>query len=75
MGQKNKNKPTNPETEELRAKLRSKIGESRIQRSRKQNKEQILEKSLKNMGIDHDKLKKDLESIKKQGGLELKYNN
>ena len=56
---------------ELRNMLRAKIGEKRIQRSSKQNRENILDKTLKDIGIDKEKFKKDLEEIKKQGGLEM----
>lgn len=56
---------------ELRNMLRAKIGEKRIQRSSKQNKENILDKTLKDIGIDKEKFKKDLEEIKKQGGIEM----
>lgn len=56
---------------ELRNMLRAKIGEKRIQRSSKQNKENMLDKTLKDIGIDKEKFKKDLEEIKKQGGLEM----
>jgi len=56
---------------ELRNMLRAKIGEKRIQRSSKQNRENILDKTLKDIGIDKEKFKKDLEEVKKQGGLEM----
>lgn len=57
---------------ELRAKLKAKIGEGRIARSSKQNKEKILETTLKKLGLDKDKLKADIEAVKKQGGFTLK---
>jgi hypothetical protein len=59
---------------ELLTKLRSKIGESKIKRSSKEVKKNILDKGLKEMGIDQEKFKEDLEKIKKQGGLELNFN-
>jgi len=59
------------EREKLRQKLRYKIGDGRISRSNKQHKELILEKTLKKMGLDKDKLKADIEAVKKQGGLTL----
>jgi len=61
--------------EELRQKLRNKLGESRINRSGKRNKEQVLNKSMTNVGLDYKKLKADLEAIKKQGGLTLNLKN
>ena len=61
--------------EELRQKLRNKLGESRINRSGKRNKEQVLNKSMTNVGLDYKKLKADLEAIKKQGGLRLNLKN
>jgi len=56
---------------ELRNMLRSKIGEKRIQRSTKQQKERVLEKTLKDIGIDKEKFKADIEAVKKQGGFTL----
>lgn len=57
--------------DELRRKLRAKIGESRISRGSKQSKEKVLETTLKRMGLDKDKLKADIEALKKQGGLTI----
>jgi len=57
--------------EVLLNKLREKIGEKGINRSTKKNKEKILEKGLKDLGIDQEKFKEDLEKIKKQSGLEI----
>tara|TARA_Y100000389_G_scaffold192429_1_gene219862 strand:- start:655 stop:870 length:216 start_codon:yes stop_codon:yes gene_type:complete len=59
----------------LRKKLREKIDLKKISRTTKSNKEQILQKSLATMGIDKDKLKADIEALKKQGGLSLKIPN
>lgn len=56
---------------ELSNLLKSKLGEKRINRSSKLNKELILDKTLKNLGIEKDKFKADLEAVKKQGGLEI----
>ncbi len=56
---------------ELSNLLKSKLGEKRIDRSSKLNKELILDKTLKNLGIEKDKFKADLEAVKKQGGLEI----
>ncbi len=55
--------------QKLRQKLRAKIGESRISRSSKKSKEKVLGNTLKKMGLDKDKLKADIEALKKQGGL------
>ena len=57
--------------EVLLNKLSEKIGEKGINRSTKKNKEKILEKGLKDLGIDQEKFKEDLEKIKKQSGLEI----
>ena len=57
--------------EALLNKLREKIGEKGINRNTKKNKEKILDKGLKDLGIDKEKFKEDLEKIKKQGGLEI----
>ena len=51
----------------LRAKLRDKVEESRIERSNKNIKNKILHQTLKEMGIDKDKLTKDMENVKKEG--------
>ena len=56
---------------ELSNLLKSKLGEKRINRSSKLNKELILDKTLKNLGIEKEKFKADLEAVKKQGGLEI----
>jgi hypothetical protein len=56
---------------ELSNLLKSKLGEKRINRSSKLNKELILDKTLKELGIEKDKFKADLEAVKKQGGLEI----
>ena len=57
--------------EELRNRLKAKIGEKKISRSTKETKDQILGKTLKQIGIDKEKLKKDIENVKKVGGLEI----
>lgn len=59
---------------ELKAKLRAKLEEGKIMRSTKQTKQQILDKTLKSMDIDTEKLKKDMEELKKQGGLSINLN-
>mgnify|MGYP005987519343 FL=1 len=65
----------NNNREKLRQKLRAKIGESRISRSSKHNKEKVLDKELKKMGLDKEKLKADISAVKKQGGLTLNFSN
>mgnify|MGYP003332040087 FL=1 len=57
--------------EELRAKLRAKLSESKINRSSKKQKDQILTTTLKDMGIDKDRLTADMEAVKKEGGFTL----
>ena len=57
--------------DELRAKLRAKLGEDKIKRSNKFQKDQILTKTLKDMGINKEKMQKDMEAVKKQGGFTL----
>lgn len=57
------------------AALKAKIGEQRIQRGTKHNKEHILSQTLKNIGIDKKKFIADLEAVKKQGGLEINLKN
>ena len=60
--------------DELRAKLRAKIGEDRIKRSSKRQKDEILKTTLKDMGIDKEKMQKDMEAVKKQGGFSMTLN-
>ena len=45
--------------------LKSKIGEKQISRNGKAQKEAIFEKTLSNLGIDKDKFKECVDSIKK----------
>lgn len=59
---------------ELKAKLRAKLEEGKIMRSSKQTKQQIFDKTLKSMDIDTEKLRKDMEELKKQGGLSINLN-
>jgi len=59
---------------ELKNKLRAKLEERKINRSTKETKEKILTKTLKKMNIDKEKLKKDMEEVKKQGGLSFNLN-
>lgn len=60
--------------EELKKRLRARIEEGKISRSSKVVKQDILDKTLKNMGIDKEKLEKDMEEVKKQGGLTINLN-
>lgn len=60
--------------EELRKKLREKIGEKKINRNKKQSKETILKNTLGKMGIDSVKLKEDLEKVNKEKGFSININ-
>lgn len=60
---------------ELLQKLKGKIGEHQIKRSSKETREKVFSKGLKEMGIDKEKFKEDLENIKKQGGLNISLDN
>jgi len=60
--------------EELRKKLREKIGEKKINRNTKQSKETILKNTLGKMGIDSVKLKEDLEKVNKEKGFSININ-
>lgn len=62
------------ERNELRNKLKAKLEESKITRSTKKTKENILTKTLKKMNIDKEKLKADMEEVRKQGGLSINLN-
>jgi len=59
----------------LRYELQAKIREKQISRSNKITKENILKKSMGEVGIDYDKFKEDLEAVKKSGvGITYKTN-
>jgi hypothetical protein len=62
------------ENESNRQKLKTLLVEKRLQRLNKLGKENTLDKVLKSMSINKDELKKDLENIKKQGGLNISLN-
>jgi hypothetical protein len=62
------------ENENNRQKLKTFLVEKRLQRLNKLGKENTLDKVLKSMSINKDELKKDLENIKKQGGLNISLN-
>lgn len=57
--------------EKLSEQLKSIIREKTLNRSSKIQREETLTKTLASFGIDKDKLKEDLERIKKQGGMEI----
>lgn len=59
---------------ELRKKLKERIYEAKLKRSNKQTKEDVVDRTLKTMGVDKEKLKKDLEELKKVGGLSIDLN-
>jgi len=59
---------------ELRKKLKAVIGEKKINRNKKQNKETILKNTLSEMGIDSEKLKEDLEKVNKEKGFSININ-
>ena len=61
-------------TESNREKLKTLLVEKKLQRLNKVGKEKTLDSVLKSMSINKDELKKDLENIKKQGGLTITLN-
>jgi len=67
--------PHNKSRKELLKLLRGKIGEKQINRKSKQNKEVILNKTLKSMDIDSKKLKEDLEKVNKENGFSFNIND
>ena len=62
-----------PSKEELKKKLHEKLQYKRIARSGKKRQENMLDKTFKEMGIDKEKFKQDLENVKKQGGLTMNH--
>jgi uncharacterized membrane protein len=58
----------------LRASLKARIGEKSIQRSTKQTKEKVLDKTMADSGIDMKKLKEDMERLQKECGGKFELN-
>ncbi len=56
---------------DLKQKLRDKIHSRSMERITVRVRNDILEKSLKTMGIDQDKLRSDLEAVNKMGGFTI----
>ena len=56
---------------DLKQKLRDKIYSRSMERITVRARNDILEKSLKTMGIDQDKLRSDLEALNKMGGFTI----
>jgi len=52
---------------ELRKRLKARIEEQSIKRTKKKQKDLILNKTLKRLGVDKEKLMKDIEEVKKNG--------
>lgn len=57
--------------DELSAKLKARLGEKRIDRSTKKAKENTVKQSIEEAGLDFDKFKKALETVKKAGGFSM----
>jgi hypothetical protein len=51
----------------LQAKLRDKLGQSRMKRQTKQNKEKVLTTTLEKSGVDPKRVKAALELLEKHG--------
>jgi len=60
---------------EIKQKLRDKIHGRSMERIPAKARNDILEKSLKTMGIDQDKLRSDLEALNKMGGFTIDMKN
>lgn len=58
---------------ELREKLRAKIEEGTIQRCSKQVRQKVLDKTLKDIGVDKEKLKEDMNQLQKGSGGVLEF--
>jgi hypothetical protein len=61
--------------EELKRKLKDKLFESQMERIPAKVRNNILEKSLKSIGIDKDKMKVDLDNLNRQGGFTMDIKN
>lgn len=58
-------------SQDSRKLLRGKIAEKRISRSSKLIKEHTLDKTLKDLGIDKEKFKQDLEAVQSRGKVTI----
>jgi len=59
----------------LKDKLKEKMQLLKLKRSTKRSRDTFVDNKLKNIGIDKEKLKNDMEQIKKQGGLTFDLKN
>lgn len=60
---------TEDERNNLKSKLKMKISDQSLRRSSKIKKETLIDKNLKKLGVDKEKLKNDIEALKAQGGF------
>ena len=60
--------------QKLRQKLHDKLIHSNMNRKPKQTQKQIFEKNLKKMGVDQDRLEKDIKAVHAQGGFSIDLN-
>lgn len=65
----------NIEKDNLKDKLKEKIQLLKLKRLSKRCRDTFVDNKLKKIGIDKDKLKHDMEQIKKQGGLTFDLKN
>lgn len=63
------------EKDNLKEKLKEKMQLLKLKRSTKRSRDTFVDNKLKKIGIDKDKLKNDMEQIKKQGGLTFDLKN
>lgn len=63
------------EKDNLKDKLKEKMQLLKLKRSTKRSRDTFVDNKLKKIGIDKDKLKNDMEQIKKQGGLTFDLKN
>jgi hypothetical protein len=63
------------EKDNLKDKLKEKMQLLKLKRSTKRSRDTFVDNKLKNIGIDKEKLKNDMEQIKKQGGLTFDLKN
>ena len=65
----------NIEKDKLKDKLKEKMQLLKLKRSTKRSRDTFMDNELKKIGIDKDKLKHDMEQIKKQGELTFNLKN
>lgn len=65
---------TGDDKKDLKKKLRDRLYSSKMKRRTKSSQKYTMDKNLRKAGIDPEKLKKDIEAVSKQGGMDINLN-